>query len=126
MPIISVPHLDKIECHGFPYACSIGFHDYEQNIKQTLNLDLDIFVKPLVNAANDDEKAIRFDYFEADLKLKQLLSDRKFKLIETVAEVVARFILSEFDIEAIAVRVHKNPLKMAPGQSVSYSCYREK
>jgi dihydroneopterin aldolase len=118
-------NIDKIICKGLPFQCEIGFYGHEKGIKQKLSLDLEAFVRPMSPRLRDKVKGIRFDYHKAYQLIEKSLSQRRTKLVETVAEDVARLLLLHFDILAIKVSVTKYPLGKTAMHSVTYECFRK-
>ena len=116
--------LDKIICRGFTYECEIGFHTCEERLRQKISLDLVAWVAPIPAAERDLPAALRFDYFEANRELRELLGGQRYSLIETLAEAVAAHLLARFRIAAIEVGVTKFPLGMPNAGSVTYVCRR--
>lgn len=116
--------LDKILCRGFAYDCEIGFHACEHGIAQRVTVDLVAWVRPIPAAERERPESIRFNYFEANRALRAICAARSYKLIETLAEVIAEGLLAGFAIEAVEVTVTKHPLNMTNAQAVSYACYR--
>ena len=118
--------MDLIRCNRLVYACSIGIHDHEKNIRQDLVIDVEARVVSIPADRADDPRVIRLNYFRADELLEKMLSARHFNLIETVAEEVARLILAAFDVASVRVSVTKKPLGMPRLGSVTYECERVK
>lgn len=117
---------DMIRCRGFTYQAHVGFHANEQNRRQKISLDLDAVVLSGEAGKWDRVDSVKMDYYQANQLLKSFFDNKRFNLVEAVAEEVAVLLLKEFDIEAIWVTVTKYPEDMPNIGSVSYRCYRTK
>lgn len=117
---------DKIICRGFQFNCHLGFHGHEKGAKQKISVDLESWVSPLNQQEKDKVSAIRFNYFKANQEISKFLENRRFNLIETVAEEIAQLLLECFKIQAIQVSVTKYPTDLPDTSSVTYVCYRKK
>lgn len=118
--------MDTLRCTGLTYSCSVGIHSCEKDVRQDLVIDFSARVDAIPREQTDDPRAIRLDYYRADQILQEHLTTRRFNLIETVAEEVARLLLENFAIASVQVRVTKKPLDMSRLGSVSYECERVK
>lgn len=120
------PKYDIICCQGLDYECHIGFHDYELHGSQKITVDLTAFFSFTSAKCSDAVASIRFDYFIANQKIKDFLNGKRFNLIETLAQEVAKLLLQEFKVEKINVRVTKYPLDMPNMKSVFFECERQR
>lgn len=118
--------MDKIILKGLSSECRIGFHEYEQDIVQKLVIDIEAKVRPMMASESDQTTRLRMDYFVASNLVREILSCRRYNLIETVAEDVAAALLKTFDIESVEITVTKHPHDMPHVRSVSYVCVRAK
>lgn len=98
--------MDTLYIKGLKVPTTIGVHSWEQQIKQTLVIDVkaDIDLSQL-NDSEDLTKTV--DYWQAMQHIKQLLNNHSFKLIETVANKIAALLLAEFAITKVTVVVAK-------------------
>jgi dihydroneopterin aldolase len=87
-------------------AAIIGIYDWEQRVRQTISIDLQM--------ATDIRKAATSDVIEDALNYKAVaeritayVEASRFKLIETLAEHVAGILLGEFGIRWVKVTVSK-------------------
>lgn len=120
----NINSLDRIYCKGLSFEAQIGFHEYELKTSQKIIVDLVAFVDPL--SEGDLPLSVRMDYYKANQLIRELACNNTFQLIETLAEKIARQLLSSFDIRAIEVTLTKFPLDMPNAVSVSYILKREK
>lgn len=98
--------MDNIFVTGLRVPTTIGVHAWEQKIKQTLVLDLELQVD-VARAGATDDLAHTVDYWQLCTSIKTLLASRSFMLIEAVAEQVAQIVLSEFLVACVTVQVAK-------------------
>ena len=85
---------------------TIGAFDWEQQIKQTVLIDLEMSVDSSIAAASDKlEDTI--DYKAIAKRIKSFAEQSRFALIETLAEKIAEIIINEFQLELVTVTVSK-------------------
>lgn len=98
--------MDKVLIRELKIDTVIGVYDWEQNIKQTLVIDLDIAWDNKRAALNDDyTKALCYE--TVTKRLVALITAQKIALVETVAEIIANCILDEFNVMWVKVKVMK-------------------
>lgn len=115
---------DKIICQALTYDCYIGFHEGEGSTLQTLTIALEATFDSIPEAYRDRVEQIRFDYYAAHLLIRGLIEGKRFNLIETVGDTVARALLAAFPILAVTVKVTKQPPDISTTALVSYECHR--
>ncbi len=114
---------DTVLGKSFSYACKVGYRDYERQMKQRVLVDFEVETNWRRNGREDDPSGI-VDYYEINRRLATLLGEREYKLIETVAEDVARLICTEYPVERVRVRVTKTPFDMPNVEAVGVACTR--
>lgn len=84
----------------------IGIYDWEREQKQIVSIDLEMAwdIKPAA-ATEDIEKTL--DYKAVAKHLIEFISTSQFLLVETLAEEIARRIITEFGVSAVKLRVGK-------------------
>jgi dihydroneopterin aldolase len=98
--------VDKLFLRELRVETIIGFWEWERRVKQIVSIDLEI--------ATDSKAAARADEVEAALNYERL-ADRvlefvgtsQFKLVETLAEAIARIVVGEFGAPWVKVSVAK-------------------
>ncbi|MCX7115208.1 MAG: dihydroneopterin aldolase [Gammaproteobacteria bacterium] len=95
---------DWIEIHDLKVKTRIGVHAWEQQIDQTLSLDIR-FPLTLGDATLTLSQTV--DYDALCKAVIAFVSTQAFELIETVAQQVAQLILSEFKVKQVQVAVSK-------------------
>jgi dihydroneopterin aldolase len=98
--------MDHIFIRDLRIDARVGFHKRERHAAQTLRLDLEIGI------ANDavfasDRVADCIDYDTVVARIRALLGEGHFNLVETIADRVARLLLDEFAAAFARVSVAK-------------------
>ena len=100
------PASDRIFLRGLAVDCTIGFIDWERQVKQTVLIDLEMPVD-VARAAVSDRVADTLDYKRVAKRVIAFVEASDFQLIETLAERVAAVILAEFDMPWVRVTLAK-------------------
>jgi dihydroneopterin aldolase len=100
------PASDRIVLRGLAVDCTIGFIDWERQVKQTVLIDLEMPVD-VARAAVSDRVADTLDYKRVAKRVIAFVEASDFQLIETLAERVAAVILGEFDMPWVRVTLAK-------------------
>ena len=84
----------------------IGVWDWERRIRQTVSIDLEMGTDVRRAAATDriDEA---LNYKDVAKRLIAFVGDSQFQLVETLAEAVARVVVTEFGVPWVRVSVAK-------------------
>lgn len=98
--------MDKIFIQDLKIKTLIGVHAWEQQVPQTLLLDIELAFNSQ-NAANADALNETIDYVSVVETIQQFTNNQHFQLIETLAEKMAGLLLSEFAIEHCRLRINK-------------------
>jgi 7,8-dihydroneopterin aldolase/epimerase/oxygenase len=97
---------DRIFLHGLTAECIIGFIDWERRVRQTVVVDLEMPVD-CRRAALSDEVADTLDYKQVAKRVLAFIGSSEFRLVETLAERLARLVLAEFGVEWVRVSLNK-------------------
>ncbi len=89
--------------------CRLGGSEEERAQPQRVWIDLELAIDAAKAAARDDVHAT-VDYARLVSEVKALVEAKSYHLLETMAEELASFILKEFDIPEVRVRVKKRAL----------------
>ena len=89
--------------------CKLGVHEWERKEPQTIWIDLELSIDTKRAAERDDVKAA-LDYGRLVTVVRELAQASAYHLMETLAEEIAKMILSEFSTEFVVVRVKKRAL----------------
>ena len=98
--------MDAILIRDLRVEALIGIHKRERHVAQTVSIDLDIGLPGAVVFASD-KVADTIDYEQVALGIKALAASAHFRLVETLAERIARLLLDEFGAPWVKVSVAK-------------------
>jgi len=98
--------MDAILIRDLRVEASIGIHKRERHVKQTLSIDLDIGL-PSEAVFRTDKVADTIDYEQVTLKIAALAGNGHWRLVETLADRIARMLLDEFGAPWLKVSVAK-------------------
>ena len=106
--------MDRIFLRDLKIETVIGIFEWERRIRQTVRLDIEL--------ATDVRKAARADSIDGTLNYKQIakrliafVSESKFQLVESLAEAIARIIITEFSVPWVRVSVAKPGPRLCSG-----------
>jgi dihydroneopterin aldolase len=98
--------MDSIVIRDLRLELLIGIHRREQHVPQTVSIDLDIGL-PGDAVFASDRVADTIDYEQVALRIKALAGSGHFRLVETLAERIARLLLDEFGAPWVKVSAAK-------------------
>ncbi|MCL1067248.1 dihydroneopterin aldolase [Shewanella olleyana] len=98
--------MDKVLIRELKVETVIGIYEWEKKIHQTLLIDLDMAWDNKPAAASDDYQ-YALCYETVSNKLTALITEKPIELIETVAEMVAQYVMDEFNVLWVKVAVMK-------------------
>ena len=98
--------MDKIFLRELKVEAVIGIWEWEQRIRQTVSIDLEVATDARAAAAADSVEST-LNYRDVAKRVQTFVADSRFHLVETLADSVARMILEEFDVSWIKVSVAK-------------------
>lgn len=98
--------MDKVIIRGLNIQTTIGFFEWEKQIKQTLVVDLTMGwdIKP---AAQNDELAKTLDYAAISVEIEAFANANPVDLIETLAERMAKFLMDSYQIPWLKLAIGK-------------------
>lgn len=97
---------DRIFLEGLETRCVIGIFGWERKVRQKIRIDLEI-PTDVRRAARKDRIEDAVDYKAIAKRLLAVIPGTKFKLVESLAEFIARLCLKEFGLPEITVRLSK-------------------
>ncbi len=97
---------DRIYLRGLKCQCIIGFIDWERQVPQTVELDLE-FPCDCGRAAAKDAVADTVDYKQVAKRVLAFVEGSKFLLIETLAHRLALVLIKEFSLEWVRINLSK-------------------
>lgn len=98
--------MDKVYIEGLSIQTTIGFYAWEKEIKQTLVIDL-VMGWDTSKAAENDELAKTLNYAEISTAIETFANANPVDLIETLAERIATFLMTSYQIPWLRVKVGK-------------------
>jgi dihydroneopterin aldolase len=98
--------MDSILMRDLRVEVLIGIHKREQHMPQTVSLDLEIGL-PGDAVFASDRVADTIDYEQVVLRIQALAASGHFRLVETLADRIARLLLEEFAAPWVRVSAAK-------------------
>ena len=98
--------MDKVYIEGLSIQTTIGFFEWEKEIKQTLVIDV-AMGWDTAQAAKNDELAKTLDYADISIKIAEFANNNPVDLIETLAERLAAFLMASYQIPWLRLKVAK-------------------
>jgi dihydroneopterin aldolase len=100
---------DRLLIADLEVSCRLGVFDWEQANPQPIWIDLEVGIDAAKAAKHDDVKDA-LDYARLVSLVRTLAEQHPFRLMETLAEIVAEGIRREFHEPYVRVRVKKRAL----------------
>lgn len=98
--------MDKVYIEGLTIQTTIGFYQWEKEIKQTLVIDLAMGWNTAL-AAENDELSKTLDYAAISEEIANFANENPVDLIETLAERLASYLMSSYQIPWLKLKVAK-------------------
>jgi dihydroneopterin aldolase len=98
--------MDKIFLSALTVECIVGIWEWERRVKQTVIIDLEL-ATDIRRAAASDHIDDTIDYKKVAKRLLAFVGESQFNLVETLAEQIARVIVTEFGVSWVKVRLNK-------------------
>lgn len=98
--------MDAILIRELRVETLIGIHKRERHAPQTVSIDLDIGL-PGDAVFRSDKVADTIDYEQVALRIRALAGEGHYRLVETLAERIARLLLDDFGAPWVKVAVAK-------------------
>jgi dihydroneopterin aldolase len=102
-------HPDKMDIlflREFDLELIIGIYEWERKVPQTVRIDMEIGL-PAQRAGETDDVADSIDYGAVARRVRETVSERRFNLVEALAEHIARLTREEFGAPWVRVSVTK-------------------
>lgn len=94
---------DRVYIRDLRIDTFIGIYDWEQRIRQTISIDLEM-AADIAAAAQQDDISATPDYAAISQRLIEHVENQHFQLIETLAEQLAGLLLEEFELDWLRLR----------------------
>jgi 7,8-dihydroneopterin aldolase/epimerase/oxygenase len=98
--------MDRIFISALAVEAVIGIYDWEREVKQRLEIDLEIW-KDLEAAGRSDAIEDTLNYKSVAKRVLAFVESSRFRLVEALAGEIAGTVLDEFQVERVRVTVHK-------------------
>jgi len=98
--------LDKIFLQDLRVEAVIGIWEWERRIRQTVSLDLEL-ATDVRHAAATDAIDDALDYKSIAKRIARVVEESEFRLVETLAETLARIVITEFGVTWLKLSVSK-------------------
>jgi dihydroneopterin aldolase len=98
--------MDKIFLSALSVECIVGIWEWERRVKQTVIIDLEM-AADIRRAAASDRIEDTIDYKRVAKRLLAFVGESQFHLVETLAEQIARVVVTEFGVSWVKVRLNK-------------------
>jgi dihydroneopterin aldolase len=98
--------MDKVFIKGLNIQTTIGFFQWEKQIKQTLVIDL-AMGWDTAKAALNDELDKTLDYADISVAIERFANDNPVDLIETLAERLASYLMTQYHIPWLKLSIGK-------------------
>jgi dihydroneopterin aldolase len=99
-------NLDRIFVTALAADTIIGIHEWEREVRQRIEVDLEMWVD-LAAAAQSDAIEDTLNYRSVAKRVQAFVQESRFRLVEALAGEVARIVLEEFQVARVRVTVHK-------------------
>jgi dihydroneopterin aldolase len=104
--IDSRDNVDKLFLSELRVETIIGFLEWERRIKQVVSIDLEMGTDA-TSAARVDSVDAALNYERVAQRVHDFVAASDFKLVETLAESVARIVVTEFGAAWVKISVTK-------------------
>ncbi len=98
--------MDIVYIRGLEVKTVIGVYDWEREIKQPISVDLDM-ATDISKAAATDEHEYVLDYKIVCVRVAEFIENSDLKLLEAMAEEIAKLVQKEFRVPWVRVKVSK-------------------
>jgi dihydroneopterin aldolase len=97
--------MDTIFIREFRVDAWVGVYDWEKQRAQTLEMDIELGLPDVARRTENIQDTV--NYGEVVERVKKELADRKFRLLEALAEHICGVILAEFRCTSVRLSVAK-------------------
>ncbi len=98
--------MDRIFLEDLRVEAVIGIFEWERRVTQTVSLGLEL-ATDVRRAAASDSIDDALDYKGIAKRLQKIVGESEFQLVETLAETLARTVITEFDVAWLRLSVAK-------------------
>ncbi|HJL95578.1 MAG: dihydroneopterin aldolase [Gammaproteobacteria bacterium] len=108
--------MDKVFINNLEVEAIIGIFDWEREVRQIISINLEMEFDNKIAAKSDDINDA-LDYKKVGKRVTAYVERSKYKLVESLAEQIAKLVLREFPVSSLTVSVTK-PGAMRGSESV--------
>lgn len=98
--------MDRIFLTALATDAIIGIENWERETRQRVEIDLEIWVDLRAGAASDAIEDT-LNYKSVAKRVLEFVGESRFRLVEALADGVARLLLDELKVARVRVTVHK-------------------
>ncbi len=98
--------MDIVYIRDLRVDARIGIWEWEQRIRQQVRIDVEL-AADVARAAATDRIEDALDYKAVAKRIQSFVAEREFGLVETLAEELARLVMTEFSVPWVRLRVGK-------------------
>lgn len=98
--------MDRVFLSDLEVEAIIGIHPWEREVRQRLVLQIEVAADVAAAAAADDI-SLTLDYSALAQRVREFIRERRFRLLETLAEETSAMIAAEFGARWMRFRVGK-------------------
>jgi 7,8-dihydroneopterin aldolase/epimerase/oxygenase len=98
--------VDRIFLTALSADAIIGIYDWEREVRQRIEVDLEMWMD-LTAAAASDSIDDTLNYKAVAKRVLAFVQESRFRLVEALAGEIARILLAEFPVARVRVTVHK-------------------
>ena len=98
--------MDKIFLRELKVETIVGIYEWERASTQVVSIDLEMDAD-VRKAARHDAIADTLNYKDVAKRLIDFVGGSRFQLVETLAEAIARIVVTEFPVPSVRVAVSK-------------------
>jgi 7,8-dihydroneopterin aldolase/epimerase/oxygenase len=98
--------MDRIFLTALSAEAIIGIYDWEREVRQRIEVDLEIWFD-LSAAAKSDAIEDTLNYKSVAKRVLAFVEESRFRLVEALAGEIARLVLDEFKVARVRVTLHK-------------------
>ena len=98
--------MDKVFIKNLQVETIIGIFEWEREVRQVVSIDLEMEFDNKKAAKSDDIKDA-LDYKKIGKRVSGYVKKSKYKLVERLAEQIAKIVLNEFPVSSLILSVTK-------------------
>ena len=98
--------LDRIFITALSVETIIGIHDWERELRQRIEIDLELWYD-VSRAARSDAIEDTLNYKSVAKRVLAFAQDSRFRLVEALAGGIADLVVAEFPVARVRVTLHK-------------------